>query len=137
VGFRVIGDVRTDLSEPPVKILLIDPQRQVLAQAQQELQQKLGHRADVFFSSSTYLEIVSAGVNKGEAVKMLSSRLGVPLERTVAVGDEANDLSMIRTAGLGVAMANGTGEVKAAAGYITRRNNDQDGVAEVVELFLQ
>ena len=137
VGFRVIGDVRTDLSEPPVKILLIDPQRQVLAQAQQELQQKLGHRADVFFSCSTYLEIVSAGVNKGEAVKMLSSRLGVPLERTVAVGDEANDLSMIRTAGLGVAMANGTGEVKAAAGYITRRNNDQDGVAEVVELFLQ
>lgn len=137
VQFRVIGDVRKDLTEPPVKILMIDPDRQVLEQLRLELMEQLGSRVDIFFSSSTYLEIVAAGVNKGEAVKMLSKHLDVPLKNTVAAGDEANDLSMIRTAGLGVAMANATEEVKAAAGYVTKNDNNHDGVAEIVDLFLQ
>lgn len=137
VQFRVIEDVRRDLTELPVKILMIDPDRQVLEQLRQELAEKLGSRADIFFSSGTYLEMVAAGVNKGEAVKLLSELLAVPLKNTVAVGDEANDLSMLRTAGLGAAMANATAEVKAAADYITKRDNNHDGVAEVVELFLQ
>lgn len=137
IGFRVIDDVRTGLPKPPVKILMIDPDRRVLEELRQELTPMLAGRADVFFSNRTYLEIVAAGVNKGEAVKTLSALLDVPLANTIAAGDEANDLSMIRSAGLGVAMANGIDEVKAAAGYITRRDNNQDGIAEIVELFLK
>ena len=53
----------------------------------------------------------------------------------MAVGDAANDLAMIEAAGVGVAMANGTEEVKRAADYITQRDNNHDGIAEVVELF--
>ena len=53
----------------------------------------------------------------------------------VAVGDAANDLTMIEAAGIGVAMANGTDEVKKIANYITTRDNNHDGIAEVAEKF--
>ena len=50
-------------------------------------------------------------------------------------GDGFNDVSMIQFAGLGVAMANAQEKVKERADYITERNNDQDGIAEVIEKF--
>lgn len=135
IGFRVIGDVGTGLPKPPVKILMIDKDWNVLEGLRQELAAMLAGRAEVFFSSSNYLEVVTAGVSKGEAVKMLCRLMGVPIENAVAVGDAANDLSMIETAGIGVAMANATDEVKAIANYITACDNNHDGVAEVVEKF--
>ena len=54
----------------------------------------------------------------------------------MAVGDGMNDLSMIRYAGIGVAMANADPNVKAGANHITRADNDHDGVAEVVEEYI-
>ena len=60
----------------------------------------------------------------------------MPMECTVAVGDEENDISMIRAAHVGVAMKNGTTEAKAAADYITECDNNHDGIAEVIEKFI-
>ena len=60
--------------------------------------------------------------------------LGIGREELIAVGDGYNDLSMIRFAGLGVAMANAAREVQDAADYITW-SNQEDGVAHVVEKF--
>lgn len=51
--------------------------------------------------------------------------------------DSFNDISMLRYAGLGVAMANAREQVKDVANYITERDNDHDGVAEVIERFFQ
>ena len=56
-------------------------------------------------------------------------------EEMIACGDGYNDLSMIRFAGLGVAMENAVLPVRKAADYITDSNNE-DGVAKVVEKFL-
>ena len=53
----------------------------------------------------------------------------------MACGDGENDLSMIRYAGLGIAMANAVESVKAAADFVTL-SNDEDGVAYVVERFV-
>lgn len=134
--FRVIGDVRTDLRENPVKVLIIEPEdRAGIVKLQQELGERMSDKVDTFFSNPTYLEVVPAGMSKGEAVKMLCGMMNVPIENAVAVGDAANDLSMIQMAGIGVAMANGTDEVKAVAQYITERDNNHDGIAEVVEKF--
>jgi hydroxymethylpyrimidine pyrophosphatase-like HAD family hydrolase len=74
-------------------------------------------------------------MNKGEAVRMLCQMMGVDIADAVSVGDAANDLTMIEAAGIGVAMANATDEVKAIADYITSRDNNHDGIAEVVERF--
>lgn len=63
-------------------------------------------------------------------------QLGIPIENTVAAGDAANDLSMLRAAGVGVAMCNGTEEAKAAADAVTCRDNNHDGIAEIIEKYL-
>ena len=54
----------------------------------------------------------------------------------MAAGDAANDLSMLRAAGVGVAMCNGTDEAKAAADAVTCRDNNHDGIAEIIEKYL-
>ena len=136
MDFRVIQDVHTDLVEEPVKVLIIETEdREKILQLQANLEDRFAGKVDTFFSNPTYLEVVPKGMNKGEAVKMLCRMLNVPIENAVSVGDAANDLSMIQAAGIGVAMANGTEDVKAVANYITTCDNNHDGIAEVVERF--
>ena len=62
--------------------------------------------------------------------------MGLPRERIIAAGDYNNDIEMIQNAGIGVAVANALPEVKAAADYVTQRDNDHDAVVEIVEKFL-
>lgn len=81
-------------------------------------------------------EIIPRGLSKGNALVQLAQRLGIPVENTVAAGDAANDLSMLRAAGVGVAMCNGTDEAKAAADAVTCRDNNHDGIAEIIEKYL-
>jgi|Deesub1362B_J571_1020462.scaffolds.fasta_scaffold21695_1 hypothetical protein len=75
-------------------------------------------QARVVRSESDYLEILPPGVDKGEALRWLCGRLGIPLEKVVAVGDQESDLGMIRRAGLGVAMARAPGPVRRAADLV-------------------
>ena len=81
------------------------------------------------------IEINSARANKGRALETLCGLLGLRREETVAFGDGSNDLMLLRSAGLGVAMANAFPEVRAAADRITGTNNDA-GVAQVLEELL-
>lgn len=69
--------------------------------------------------------------DKGGALIRLAARLGIDREATMSFGDGENDLSMIRMAGIGVAMENGEESVKAAADYITKTNNEA-GVAKAI-----
>ena len=79
------------------------------------------------------IEVNAAGVSKGNALIQLGMILGISREEIMAFGDGSNDLSMIHKAGIGVAMLNGTEEVRAAADYVTTLSNDEDGVAHFIE----
>ncbi|MDO4531575.1 MAG: Cof-type HAD-IIB family hydrolase [Bacillota bacterium] len=96
----------------------------------------LGDQVNLFYSAENYLEFVTSGVDKGTALEAAAKEAGVDLKDTIAIGDSDNDLPMIRKAGLGVAMKNGEDHVKAAAAYVTERDAEENGVAEVLELFL-
>ena len=85
-------------------------------------------------SVSDNVEINQLHANKGEALTALADYLGVPHSATLAFGDGLNDLSMIRDAGIGVAMANAEDEIKEAADWITL-SCDEDGVARGIEKF--
>ena len=85
-------------------------------------------------SISNNVEINAPKANKGAALIALADYLGLEISQTMSFGDQLNDLSMIRTAGLGVAMGNAVPELKAEADYITIPCND-DGVAFAVEKF--
>lgn len=95
---------------------------------------KFGARFDVTCSAKVLIEVSPKGETKGAAVKFLSARYGVPIEKCCAVGDHLNDLSMIEAAGVGVAVGNAVEGLKAAADYVTV-TNDEGAVARVIEKF--
>lgn len=93
------------------------------------------HETQIFRSEPCFLEVVPKNVDKAYSLKHLLAILGITREEMVCCGDSFNDISMLRYAGLGVAMANAQNEVKDVANYITKRDNDHDGIAEVIERF--
>lgn len=80
-------------------------------------------------------ELNSLEARKGRALERLAAALGVELSQTVAFGDDLNDVSMLRTAGVGVAMENACPEAKAAADLVTA-SCEQSGVARALETLL-
>lgn len=136
MDYRVVPDFSTGLTEDPAKVLAISyTDRASLEALQAEILETLPE-VDCYFSCREYLEVVPKGVHKGTAVERLCRELGVDIADSIAAGDAENDLQMLRSAGLGCAMANGEPVVKQAAGYVTTRTNNEDGVAEIVERFL-
>ena len=81
------------------------------------------------------IEINHSDANKGSALNALAEYLGYGSENVMAVGDGLNDLSMIKRAGVGVAMANSIPQVLEAADFITS-DNDSDGVAAAIDHFI-
>ena len=79
--------------------------------------------------------MVPNGIDKAESIKALIGRLDITREEVIACGDGFNDVSMIKYAGLGVAMSNGCDAAKEAADYIAP-SNDEDGIVDVIEKFV-
>ena len=91
-------------------------------------------RYEVTSSSDFLVEVTSFGCNKGGALEFLAGYYGIPMEKTIAVGDNYNDIPMIEKAGLGVAVQNGVAEIKKEADFITK-TCDEDGVGYVIRKF--
>jgi hypothetical protein len=91
---------------------------------------------DVSFSSNRYIEFNHQGVNKGQGLLSLAELLGVKREETIAIGDNYNDLSMIKAAGLGVGVQNAVEGMKKDCDYITKATCNENAVAEVINKFV-
>lgn len=87
-------------------------------------------------SQRTNIEITSSEASKGNALLWLCDHLGISAEEAIAFGDSPNDVSMLREAGIGVAMANAEEGVRRQADGVTRLSNDESGVAEYLEGLL-
>ncbi len=81
------------------------------------------------------LEINPEGVDKGSCLRRLAERMGIPMEDVMAIGDNSNDLSMLKAVGLPVAMGNATTDVLQACRYRTA-SHDQDGVAKAIACLI-
>ena len=104
------------------------------------LAQRLGQRGYVHMLTNTnyqgsILEVLQAGVSKWQALEQLASQEGIQTAEIMAVGDDRNDMAMLRYAGLGVAMGNAAADVQAVADVVTGSNAD-DGLAQALEHFL-
>ncbi|HYB41888.1 MAG TPA: Cof-type HAD-IIB family hydrolase [Candidatus Methylomirabilis sp.] len=91
---------------------------QVLPVVRGELEEVVGGQARLLRTHTNYLELLPPAVSKGAAMRELAAHLGVPLDRVVAVGDEENDIEMLKWAGIGVAMSGASAAVRAAADRI-------------------
>lgn len=90
---------------------------------------------EVVSSYENNFEIMTKGVSKGRGVEILAAYYNIKPEEVICIGDNENDLSMIKFAGLGVAMGNAPYSIKKEADYVTD-TNDNDGVAKVIEKFI-
>lgn len=90
----------------------------------------------IYCSDPFFLEIMPAGIDKAHSLLKLLTSIGLTADQMICCGDGYNDLTMIETAGLGVAMANAQPAVREKADYITK-SNDEDGVLHVINEFMR
>lgn len=90
---------------------------------------------EVVSSGANNLELTRKGVSKGAGLTILAQYYHLGKNEIMAIGDSENDLVMLETAGLGVAMGNGMDFIKAKADYITD-TNDREGVAKAIQTFI-
>ena len=129
-----VEDMKKYVTFPVPKFILTDD-GDYLVTVEPKVKAALGKNYSVYRSDPYYLEVLPKGIDKARSLERFLEVTGYRREEMIACGDGYNDLSMIRFAGLGVAMENGVLPVRQAADYITLSNND-DGVAHVVEKFM-
>lgn len=112
---HVIADPRDFLRQGAFVKGLFIGHPEALPVLRRELEGIVGDRARLLRTRSNYLELIPATASKGAALRELAAHLGVSLERVIAIGDEENDVEMLRAAGLGVAMPDASDAVRAAA----------------------
>lgn len=121
-----------------VKLIFMDPDFEGLQQLGRELEpmaRRLG--VEITFSSKRYLEFMPAGIDKGYGLKKLAEMLGIPMDQVIGVGDSANDLAMIKAAGLGVGVANVTDDVRPYCDAVLESTGDDGAFEELVEKYLE
>ena len=133
MNIRKVDNLFEALEPHPTKLLMTgDPT--LMLKAEEELVEKLGDRMDIFRSAPFFLELVPKGIDKAKSLTRLLAKINLTPADLIAFGDGYNDLSMLKLAGMGVAMENAAPEVRAEADYVTL-SNEEDGVAAALEHF--
>ena len=123
----------TWITQPPLKLLCLGRHETLLA-LREELSAAFPQLRPML-SNPTYLEIVTAEVDKGNALRAVAGQLGIPREEIAAFGDAGNDVGMLTYAAHGYAMANASEDVLARV-PLHAPANTEDGVAQVLEELL-
>ncbi len=134
--WKIVPSIAAEKDFTPYKLLAVSEDRQKLLAFQKELQTDYAGVLESFFSCEELLEIVPTGVSKGFAVKWMCDYLGIPIENSVAAGDAQNDIPMLEAAHIGAVMANAFPEIAPHGNYITKADNNHDGVAEIIRRFI-
>lgn len=115
------------------KILLVQKEEN-LKPIKEKLDLKYGTKINSQFSLPQFLEIFNGDINKGIALKRVCEEYNISKEKVMAIGDWDNDITMIEYAKLGVAMGNGSPNIKKVADFITK-NNNENGAAYAINKF--
>lgn len=119
----------------PINKILFPGDPSILEKLEPILQERFGSELSIFRSEPFFLEVMPPKIDKAYSLGKLLERIGMSKEEMICCGDGFNDLSMIKYAGLGVAMSNAQQVVLDAADYITL-SNDEDGIIPVIEKFM-
>lgn len=130
-----------EMSDRVVKIGLfrraeIDPTFQGILETKAKMMPYLLEGTTGAISAPYLVEFYSKDTHKGAGMEVLRKLLGILPEETMGIGDLENDIPLIESCGIGVAMQNAVPLVKEKAGYITKVDNNAGGVAEAIERFV-
>lgn len=118
-----------------IKAMFVDEPDYLDQQIKSPLFAQVKDKVSLVKTEPFYYEATAAGVDKGTGLLKLCDHLDLDPARVMAIGDEANDLPMIKAAGIGVAMGNAVDVTKAGANEITA-DCDHNGVAQVINKYL-
>ena len=122
----------SEVTEPIAKILFGDEREETLQYLKEILDaHPRAQEFDFIRSEKKLYEILPKGIGKGTAIQKLVEILQIDANKTIAVGDYNNDISMLRTAKLGIAVANACSEAKAAADHVTV-SNEEHAIAQII-----
>ncbi len=117
------------------KVVFLSPRAEVLEQVMDDVRRSLDTASLTLYRSGDFLEVMSAGYDKGSAIDALSRHYGLENSEIMALGDDYNDIPMLAKAGFSVAVENAVDEARKAARYITDTNNN-DGVAKAIRTLV-
>ncbi len=115
------------------KVLYALPNIERLREIASDIPSELMEKVSTTFSSYRYLEFNAPGVNKGVGLNFLADYLNIDVQDVIAIGDNDNDIEMIKEAGLGVCVQGASEHIKAHADYITQNDYDGFAVAELID----
>lgn len=102
----------------------------------EKLQKRFEHKVNtVCTDGGTLIQIMAKGISKERSVLKLCIQRNIPMSNVMAFGDDWNDLGLFYTCGFPIAMGNAIPELKDAAYFVTKTNNE-DGVAQVIERLI-
>lgn len=131
---NAVGDELKKYMDNVPKLLIMVDNPEEGDRVVETISEKFKGRIVAVKSTPIYIELIKPGVNKGTAIARMAEKYNIPMEAVLAIGDSNNDLTMLETAGFGVAMGNANENVKKIAGYEVA-DCDNDGVAEAIERF--
>lgn len=134
-SYTVVREVKdfSEVAEDIVKITIFDAEKRSFETIKEI--QDFSDRLYMVASEAAWIDITNYGIHKGVTVQRLQKILGCSQKETVAFGDGFNDFELLENAGLSFAMGNAFEEVKAAADFVTK-TNDEDGVLFTLEKLL-
>lgn len=130
-----VEDFPSYFEKSPNKFLLTG-EPQIIQRVKEEAINYFHSYLYIYCSDPFFLEIMPPGIDKAHSLLKLLASIGLTSDEMICCGDGYNDLTMIETAGLGVAMANAQPPVLEKADYITK-SNDEDGVLHVINEFMR
>ncbi len=117
-GLRYDADALAHLDEDIIKVLVAQPDVARAGDVVTALRKRIGGRAEVVQSHHWFIEVVNTEASKGAAIAWIAAQLGIRQDEVLAIGDAANDVSMLQWAGHSVATGDAVAEAKAAADWI-------------------
>jgi Cof subfamily protein (haloacid dehalogenase superfamily) len=116
------------------KLIIMNTDDAVLAAIRHEMEPLLSD-IDVSYSSNRYMEFMHKGVTKGIGLQQLAAMLHVPMKETMAIGDNINDIEMLKAAGLSIGVHNLNPAIRQYCDVVTTSDNNGGAVAEAIERF--
>lgn len=119
----------------PLNKILTTSDPEYLQEHYKEMQAPFIDTLSCMFTGPFYFEFTAKGIDKAKALDIVLKPMGYKQEEMMAFGDGHNDTSMVKYAGIGVAMANAVEDLKAIADDVTL-SNDEDGIAKSIYKYM-
>lgn len=134
-GYMVSYEITEELIKDNWTKVLLTGDKEVLDIIEGDFKNKFGD-FNIVRSDEVYLEIIPREVSKGKALERLCKHLNIPMENTIAVGDNMNDIEMLERAKYGFCVESGNPRVLERVKYVAE-NNDNHSASYVIKYLLQ